>query len=171
MPPVTRRRHCNIVTRSPGPTRNSDNATTLQEVFNLFLNDKIVEDICTYPNLEATNVIEKLNVTAPSNKQRTWANADPVELRAFFGVLLMSGALHCQKEAITEIWTTDESIRRAVFTASMPRYRVARILQLIRFDDKSTRQQRKENDKLAAFREIWDGFVKNCKKLFVPLKR
>ena len=119
MPPLTRRRHCNIVTGSPGPIRNSDNATTLQKVFNIFLHGKIVEDICTYTNLEATDVVEELNAKAPSSKQKIWANVDPVKLRAFFGVSLMAEALHCQKEAITEMWTTDESIRRAVFTASM----------------------------------------------------
>ena len=80
MPPVTPRRHCNIVIESTGPTQNSDNAITLQEVFNLFLKGKIVEDICTNTNLEAINIIEEINAKTPSNKQRTWANVDPVHL-------------------------------------------------------------------------------------------
>ena len=47
-PPVTRRRLCNIATESPGPTRITDNVNTLQQVFNYFLDDEIVEAICTY---------------------------------------------------------------------------------------------------------------------------
>ena len=170
VPPVTRRHSCNIVTGSPGPTRITDNATSMQDVFNLFVGDETVEAICTYTNLEATNVIQEVNAKGLSNRIRTWKNEDPVEMRAFFGVLLIAGALRCRKEAISEMWTTDESIRRAVFTASMPRDRFVHILQFIRFDDKSTRDQRKKNDKLAAFREIWDGFVENCKKLFEPFE-
>ena len=95
---------------------------------------------------------------------------DPVEIRAFFGVMFMAGALRCRKEAISEMWTTDEAIRRSVFTASIARNRFAHIFQFIRFDDKSTRAQRKENDKLAAFREIWNAFVENCKKLYEPFE-
>jgi hypothetical protein len=77
-----------------------------------------------------------------------------LEIRAFFGVLPIAGALRCWKETVSEMCTADENIRRAVFTA----------------DDKSTRVQRKANDKLAAIREIWDRFVVNCKKLFEPFE-
>jgi hypothetical protein len=52
----------------------------------------------------------------------------------------------------------------------MARNRFAHILQFIRFDDKSTRVQRKANDKLAAIGEVWDRFVENCKKLFEPFE-
>lgn len=127
--PVTRRRRCNYVIGSPGPTRFTDKATTMQEVFSLFLDDEIVQAICTYTNLEATRVIQELNAGASSNRIRTWQNVDPVEIRAFFGVMLMAGALHCQKVAISEMWTTDEAIRRAIFPASMARNRFAHILQ------------------------------------------
>jgi len=85
-------------------------------------------------------------------------------------VLLIAGALRCRKETISEMWTTDETIRRAVFTAPMARNRFAHILQVIRFDDKSKRVQRKANDKLAAIREVWDQFVGKCKKLFEPFE-
>ena len=81
-------------------------------------------------------------------------NTDSVEIRAFFGELLIAEALHCRKNAISEMWFTHETICRAVFTASMARNRFAYILQLIRFDGKSTRYHRIANDKLPAFREI-----------------
>src|SRR5215468_6799131 len=42
VPPVTRIRQCNIVTGSPVPTRATDVATTMYEVFNIFLDDEIV---------------------------------------------------------------------------------------------------------------------------------
>jgi len=85
-------------------------------------------------------------------------------------VLLIAGALRCRKETISEMWTTDETIRRAVFTAAMTLNKFVHILQFIRFDDKSTRVQRKANDKLAAVLEVWDRFVENCNKLFEPFE-
>ena len=51
----------------------------------------------------------------------------------------------------------------------MPRSRFQQILQFSRFDDKNTRLQRKETDKLAAIiRDIWKIFVENCTKNFQP---
>jgi hypothetical protein len=82
-----------------------------------------------------------MQTNAAPNRMRIWIDADPVEIRASFGVLLITKALHCWKETISEMWTTDETIRRAVFTAAMARNRFAHILQFTRFDDKSTRVQ------------------------------
>jgi hypothetical protein len=67
---------------------------------------------------------------------KIWIDVDPVEIRAFFGVLLIAGTVRCRKETISEMWTADETIRHAVFTAAMARNRFAHILLFIRFDDK-----------------------------------
>ena len=83
-------------------------------------------------------------------------------------MLLIVGALRCRKETISEMWTTDETTRRAVFPAAMARNRFARIPQFMRCDDKSTHVYRNANDKLAAMREVWNQFMENCKKLFEP---
>ncbi|XP_033221218.1 piggyBac transposable element-derived protein 4-like [Belonocnema kinseyi] len=42
------------------------------------------------------------------------------------------------------------------------------LLELCRFDDKTTREERKKKDKFAAFRGIWDKFVDNCSRYFSP---
>ena len=70
-PPVTRQHSCNIVKGSPGPTRITNNAPTMQKFFNLFFDDKIVGAICTYNNLEATRVIQEINANTASNRIRT----------------------------------------------------------------------------------------------------
>jgi hypothetical protein len=36
-----------------------------------------------------------------------------------------------------------------------------------RFDDKATRTKRRLEDKMAAFREIWDMFIGLCKSLYL----
>ncbi|KAG8233498.1 hypothetical protein J437_LFUL011659 [Ladona fulva] len=155
---------CNIFRGSPGPTLATNTATTISEVFNMFFDDQVVDTIITFTNAEASRVVQNINVNAPPNKMKTWM--DSVEIRAFFGVLLIAGALRCGKENISETWTTDENIRHAVFTAAMARNRLAHILQFIGFDDKSTRDQRRANGKLAAIRDLWVWFVENCKRHF-----
>lgn len=69
------------------------------------------------------------------------------------------------------MWTTNTSIRRAFYTASLSRNRLEEISTFLRFDDKSTRAERKENDKLAAIREVWNLFVSNCRKSVEPYDR
>jgi len=41
------------------------------------------------------------------------------------------------------------------------------LLSVIRFDDKATRTGHRLEDKMAAFREIWDKFVGFCKSLYL----
>jgi len=84
MLPVTCSRQCNIVTGSPGPTHAAVAATTMYGVFNMFLDDEIVDTICTFTNAEASHVVQELNANAAPNRMRIWIDVDPVEIRAFF---------------------------------------------------------------------------------------
>jgi hypothetical protein len=108
----------------------------MYEVFNLFLDDEIVGTICTFTNAEASRVVQILYRNAAPNRMKIWIDVDPVELKTFFGVLLIPRALRCRKGTISEMWTRDETIRHAAFAAAMARKRFAHILHFIRFDDK-----------------------------------
>lgn len=66
------------------------------------------------------------------------------------------------------MWSTNTAIRRSFFTAAMSRNRFEEISIFLRFDDKSTREERKLQDKLAAIRDIWNMFVFNCRNAFEP---
>lgn len=50
----------------------------------------------------------------------------------------------------------------------MGRNRFQRILQYLRFDDKSTRTARREKDKLAAIRDLWEILNNNLLKYYLP---
>ncbi|KAG8238841.1 hypothetical protein J437_LFUL018604 [Ladona fulva] len=103
VPPVTRRRQCNIFRGSPGATLATNAATTISEVFNMFFDDQIVDTICIFTNAEASRVVQNINVNSPPNEMKTWMDVNSVEIRAFFGVLLIAGALRCRKENISEM--------------------------------------------------------------------
>lgn len=120
-----------------------------------------------YTNEEADRVVTIWNNTHP-DKITIWKPVDKIEILAFIGLLITSGALHCRKESLSELWSTSETYRRPIFTAGMSRDRFIQIYRFIRFDDKVTRQERKKRDKLAAIREVCDMFVTNCQESFSP---
>ncbi|KAG5874220.1 hypothetical protein JTB14_019195 [Gonioctena quinquepunctata] len=66
------------------------------------------------------------------------------------------------------MWSSETLIRRSSFTAAMSRNRFGGISVFLRFDDKSTRAERKHQDKLAAIGDLWDMFIDNCRKAFEP---
>lgn len=166
--PRTRRLQRNILNVRPGITPLTASANTILEVFNLFLTVEIKNIICLRTNEEACKYYEAWNKKNPTNKKREWASLEGDELDSFLGILITAGALRCRKESTREMWTTKTSIRRSFFTAAMPRDRFEKISTFLRFDDKLTRAERKELDKLAAIREVWDKFVDNCRKCFEP---
>ena len=42
------------------------------------------------------------------------------------------------------------------------------LINCLRFNDKSTRLERKKNDPFAPIREIWENFIQNCKACYNP---
>ncbi|KAG5899033.1 hypothetical protein JTB14_000058 [Gonioctena quinquepunctata] len=65
------------------------------------------------------------------------------------------------------MWSSDASIRRSFFTSAISRERFAEI-SFLRFDDKLSRAERKQEDKLAAVSQMWNMFVSNCQNAFEP---
>ena len=55
-----------------------------------------------------------------------------------------------------------------IFRAIMSRNRFKMIAFCLRFDDKATRDERKQIDKFAAIREIWSDFRNNLMKCYLP---
>lgn len=165
--PRTRRRQRNIVNIRPGITEYSACVNTLVDCFNLFITSNIKDIICLYTNQEASVHYNLWNLKNPT-KTKQWKTLEHEELDCYLGVLIKAGALRCRKESTKEMWTTNTAIRRSFFTAALARNRFDEISVFLRFDDKTTRPHRKEYDKLAAIREVWDIFVDNCNRSFEP---
>ena len=50
----------------------------------------------------------------------------------------------------------------------MARNKFQQVLRYIRFDGKAKRTQRRDSDKFAAIRELWESVMLNCQKSFFP---
>lgn len=167
---TTRRRQKNIVNARPGITDYSKDSNTVLDIFNLFLTTEMKDIICRYTNEEAVRYFDNWNTKNPNNR-KIWSVLEIDELDSFLGVLIKAGALRCRKESTREMWSTNTSIRRSFFTAALPRDRFEQISIFLRFDDKETRAERKEQDKLAAISDIWNMFVDNCRNAFEPYEQ
>jgi len=125
----------------------------------MLISDEMIEEIVRYTNIHIANVQSKYQT------ERDEKNVTKTELMAFLGLLFLSGVKWASHTHFRELWATDGS-GIEIFRACMSYNRFLFLLSAIRFDDKSTRNQRKTTDKLAAIRFILDEFVKNCKSTY-----
>lgn len=78
----------------------------------------------------------------------------------------MAGVLRSNHLHLNDLWNDDPLVPE-YFRAVMPQKRFYLLLRALRFDDISTRTDRKMYDKLAAIRIIFDGFVQRCQDVRV----
>lgn len=157
-----RRTARNILHVTPGPNgRADDPELSITGMFSLFLDDEILSTIVDFTN-------ERMEREVASGRRAQWKRLDVIELKAFVGLLLLLGVLSSKKEPINEIWSTDSAITRPVFRACMSRKRFLDIHRNITFDDVQTRAERKQADKLAAFRNMADAFAERFRRYYHP---
>ena len=158
-PRTVKTRQINIVKRLPGSSLATKNLSGPLEIWQYFFNDEIINIIlkCTNEYIEfvASNFARRRDAT-PTNR---------VEIRAFFGVIYMAGIYHANRLNAEELWSTDGS-GVEIFRLAMSLQRFRFLIRCIRFDSKETRALRKETDKLAPIRNIFDRFVANCQNGF-----
>lgn len=87
-------------------------------------------------------------------------------MEAFIGLLLLSGVYKSRNESTESLW--DATTGRSIFRATMSLEKFKLISKVLRFDDKQTRQRRRETDKFAAIRELWDKWVEILPMLYNP---
>ena len=92
-----------------------------------------------------------------------YQNTNPTELRAFLGVLIMTGVRHDGHLNLKMMFDVQFGalFYRSIFSLK----RFEWLLRTLRFDN---RDHRNPNDRFSPIREIFDMFINNCKKLYVP---
>ncbi|XP_046905958.1 piggyBac transposable element-derived protein 4-like [Hypomesus transpacificus] len=95
-----------------------------------------------------------------------WKAMDASDLRAYIGLLILSGVYKSRGKAAASLW--DAQSGRAIFRATMQLKVFYTYSTSIRFDDRGTRAARRATDKLAAIREVWDMWVERLPRLYDP---
>ncbi|KAK7877722.1 hypothetical protein WMY93_030536 [Mugilogobius chulae] len=140
-----------------GPTELArEGSRDILSTFLLFLTDDIQSIILRETNHQG---LRKFGEDA-------WKRIDAVDLRAYVGLLLLSGVYRSRGEAAASLW--DAQGGRSIFRATMSLKRFYAISSVIRFDDRETRAARRATDRLAAIREVWDSFVQRLPLLYTP---
>lgn len=130
-------------------------------LFNLFLSPNIKNKIILHTNERLEILRQKYKRT---NKPEL-RDIDEIEFDAFLGMLLFSAAFKSNDEDVNAIFATDGT-GRDIFRAVMSKDRFQMILIALRFDDFSTRDERKLANVAAAVSEIFEIFVSNCQKYY-----
>ncbi|UYV74574.1 hypothetical protein LAZ67_12000179, partial [Cordylochernes scorpioides] len=138
-----RTRSVNIISQLPGPKSEAKSIESESDAFTKIIDN---EDLSRERDAKLTTVTEILDL---------------------FGLLIMSGVKRAAHLTYKELWAVDGSGVEIV-RAIMSQERFLFILRCLRFDDITTRKERKKLDKLAPIREFVEAFVYNCKKLYTP---
>ena len=151
----------NIVRFCPGPVKEAQDANTPEKAMLLLLTDDMIDIIVHWTNkrieLDATKYKRQSGVVGPT---------EPAEVRALIGLLLFSGAQRDNHLSTREMW--DITTGSPVYRTSMSEARFTFLINSLRFDDPETREARRDVDKFAPIRELWDMFIKNCEQMYVP---
>uniref|UniRef100_UPI00358F5BBC piggyBac transposable element-derived protein 4-like isoform X1 n=1 Tax=Myxine glutinosa TaxID=7769 RepID=UPI00358F5BBC len=147
----------NIMRRHPGPVPTK-HAMSPKDAWSIFIGSNMLQEIamCTNQAMRRGSVKTKL---VPSEVSEN-------ELQAYFGLNLLAGYERSWDVPIRELFS--EHLCNPIYHATMSVSRFEDIRRYLCFDNKHTRAIRLQSDRMAAFRYIWDLFLKNCKESFVP---
>ncbi|XP_060792618.1 piggyBac transposable element-derived protein 4-like [Neoarius graeffei] len=146
----------NVIKMIPGPTRLAvTHAQDIKSSFDLFMTYPIKKIILDCSNLEGSRVFGE-----------RWKGLDETDLDAYFGVLILAGVFRSKGEATESLW--HEETGRELFRSIMPLKTFKMLSRIIRFDDREDRPARRQRDKLAAIRTVWDKWVARLPLLYNP---
>ncbi|KAJ8929413.1 hypothetical protein NQ314_017899, partial [Rhamnusium bicolor] len=129
----------------------------LLEIWKQFFDADIINLIVIHPN-------EYLESVAAQYNHATYTRpTDNVEIKALLGLLNLA-SVKKSNHLITEDHFKTNGTAPEIFhvTMSLQHFRI--LLRFLGFDDIQTKIARRELDKLAPIRELFDKFVTNCKK-------
>ena len=131
--------------------KNVQSAVDPVSTFNLFLPTSILTDIVKYTNLEGERV----------DKDK-WKPTDAIEIRALIGAYIHLGAMNQNIFPSELLWDVKNGnqLIRCTFT----RNRFLKLGNMLRFDDKESRTERRQRDVFAPIRDVWEKFLSTLKK-------
>ncbi|CAF1059912.1 unnamed protein product [Rotaria sordida] len=149
----TKKNSSNDTIEKAEPTEITDDISSIEHAFICFMSEKITQKSLIYSNMEYTR-----NIASNEKPEEITM----IELKAFMGLLLLAGLLGKSKTNLKCLWRRSP-LESPIFKATMSRSRFEKMMSCLRFDDETTREERKKIDKFAAVREIWSYFENNLK--------
>ena len=157
-PPPARYPPHNLLTEDRGVADGVE-FDTIADAFRIFVDGLMMRYILECTNLYAADI------KAQSSRFR-WNELSAGEMYAFLGLALLAGVQKARNQQLKELW--DDQWGYPVFRATMSFGRFTDITRALRFDDKSTRNQRiaETGYQGAAVQEIFDMFLEKCRSSY-----
>lgn len=146
--PNVRLRSENIVTEHAGVKNTARNAATEYECWNIFVTSAMLQEILIHTNSKIRQrQREYADASATDNdsgKALYYMQETTIsELKAFVGLLYLAGVVKSNRQSLKDLWRTDGT-GVDIFRTTMSLQRFQFLQNAIRFDDKSTREERKQ---------------------------
>nr|XP_020457618.1 piggyBac transposable element-derived protein 4-like [Monopterus albus] len=146
----------NVITMEPGPTTMAiSHVSDIKSAFHVLMPDLFLQIILDCTNHEGRRVYRE-----------KWKVMDMILLYAYLGLLYLAGVFKSNGESLYSLWSAENG--RAIFRSTMSLDRFQIITRVFRFDNRDHRAARRQTDKLAAIRTVWDKWVHCLPQLFNP---
>jgi len=146
----------NILREKAGPTKFAiREIDSISSSFLIYFREPLLKIIIQWTNEEGCRVYNN-----------EWKAIDIIELKRFFGILILIGVYRSKNEAVSDLWNLQNG--RKIFNSIMSRNRFSSIMRVIRFDNASERRHKRSSDKLAPIRELFDKWNSHLQDAYVP---
>lgn len=153
----------NLIKHLPGVKAGAKNLRTELEIWKYFFTNDILNLIVHYTNKHIQSVRSNYQ------RERDARDTDSLEIQALIGLLYLAGVLKSNRLNLEELWTKNAT-GVELFRLTMSEHRFRFLLIHLRFDNLETREDRRQLDKLAPIREIFDNVVDNFKDAYTPFE-
>lgn len=154
-----RRQRRNILTEQARILANPQNE---KDAFLLFYNIDIILHILRETNRKAHSLRHENNMPINSVTK----DFTHIELEAGLAIIIRAGLDRDNMSDLRNLWNPIEG--RPFYRIVMPVNRFIFLLRCMRFDNFRNRQERQQNDRLSAIREVWDMFNDGLRRVYVP---
>jgi hypothetical protein len=160
--PQGRRSKCNVVQAKRAVVLGNKSMNEPSDSVELFLDAWFFDKLLKHTNEE----LGRRRLSTREKEPKYLDDFTTLEIKAAVGLTILIGVMCSKRESLRQLWS--DVYGRPILRATMPLNRFQVFLSSARFDDKTSRIDRQQNDKLAAIREFFDNFVEKCKAFYVP---
>lgn len=149
----------NLIRKLPGVIGAARMAKTPLESWSCIMDDEIMGIIVQQTNQYIESIKSRFK------RDRDAKPIDIIELKAFIGLLYLAGVHRGNRQSLEDLWGSDgDGIEKFRLVMNVKRFKF--IMRCMRFDDRTTRNERRKTDKIAAIRDIFTMLVKNSQKSY-----
>ena len=130
------------------------------ESFELFLSEDILRTVLMLTNRKVKET------RRASSRLQPFKTLSMDELKAGFAIILRAGSERDKFTELDNLWQPKDS--KPFYRAVMSLVRFKFLLRCLRFDNWHTREERKVHNKFAVVAEIWNIFVINLRRAYIP---